>query len=126
MHFIVIGAGLAGITVAWELRQSGHGVTVLDRGPEPASETSYANAFRTNASADEVFLDFGINHTVPVQQSQDGNNPAAEILFKIDERLILNYYTAKRLAITLSNIVRRHEERFGELQVNVADRAKKG
>jgi len=44
MHFIVIGAGLAGITVAWELRQSGHGVTVLDRGPEPASETSYANA----------------------------------------------------------------------------------
>jgi len=44
MHAVVIGAGLAGVTAAWELCQSGHRVTVLDRGAEPASETSYANA----------------------------------------------------------------------------------
>jgi len=41
---IVIGAGLAGVTTAWELRQSGHDVTVIDRQPEAAGETSYANA----------------------------------------------------------------------------------
>ncbi len=44
MHAVVIGAGLAGITAAWELRQSGHTVTVLDRQPEAAAETSHANA----------------------------------------------------------------------------------
>jgi len=44
MHAVVIGAGLAGVTAAWELRQSGHSVTVLDRQPEAAAETSYANA----------------------------------------------------------------------------------
>lgn len=44
MHIVVIGAGLAGVTAAWELQQSGHDVTVLDRGSEPATETSYANA----------------------------------------------------------------------------------
>jgi D-amino-acid dehydrogenase len=44
MHVLVIGAGLAGVTAAWELRESGHDVTVLDRGSEAATETSYANA----------------------------------------------------------------------------------
>lgn len=44
MHAVVIGAGLAGVTAAWELRQSGFEVTVLDRQPEAAAETSYANA----------------------------------------------------------------------------------
>lgn len=44
MEAVVIGAGLAGVTAAWELRRSGHGVTVLDRAAEPAAETSYANA----------------------------------------------------------------------------------
>lgn len=44
MHALVIGAGLAGVTAAWELLQSGHTVTVLDRQPEAAAETSHANA----------------------------------------------------------------------------------
>lgn len=44
MHAVVIGAGLAGVTAAWELCQSGHTVTVLDRQPEAAAETSHANA----------------------------------------------------------------------------------
>lgn len=44
MQAVVIGAGLAGVTAAWELRRTGHAVTVLDRAAEPASETSYANA----------------------------------------------------------------------------------
>lgn len=44
MHAVVIGAGLAGVTAAWELSQSGHTVTVLDRHPEAAAETSRANA----------------------------------------------------------------------------------
>lgn len=44
MHALVIGAGLAGVTTAWELCRSGWRVTVLDRQPEAAAETSHANA----------------------------------------------------------------------------------
>jgi D-amino-acid dehydrogenase len=40
----VIGAGVIGVTTAYELARDGHEVTVIERHPEAASETSYANA----------------------------------------------------------------------------------
>jgi D-amino-acid dehydrogenase len=39
----VLGAGLAGVTTAWELARDGHEVVVLDREPEVASGASFAN-----------------------------------------------------------------------------------
>jgi D-amino-acid dehydrogenase len=44
MHTVVLGAGVAGITTAWYLAAQGRQVTVIDRQPLAASETSYANA----------------------------------------------------------------------------------
>lgn len=44
MKTLVLGAGIVGITTAYELHRTGHHVTVLDRGPEPASFTSHSNA----------------------------------------------------------------------------------
>jgi D-amino-acid dehydrogenase len=44
MRIIVLGAGVIGVTTAWELARHGHEVTVLDRQPGPARETSFANA----------------------------------------------------------------------------------
>ena len=44
MRVIVIGAGLAGTSTAWYLAQGGASVTVLDRAPGAAMETSFANA----------------------------------------------------------------------------------
>jgi len=44
MHVLVLGAGVAGVTAAWELVKDGHAVTVIDRQPAAASETSFANA----------------------------------------------------------------------------------
>ena len=44
MRVIVIGAGLAGTTTAWYLCRSGAEVTVVDRAPGAAMETSFANA----------------------------------------------------------------------------------
>ena len=41
---IVIGSGLAGITSAYYLNSNGCRVTVLDRAPGPAKETSFAKA----------------------------------------------------------------------------------
>lgn len=83
--------------------------------------TSYANAFRTNGTAEEVMLDFGINTMTPAQQ-QGGQG---EIVFQVSNRIVMNYYSAKRLAITLSQLIRRHEEEYGELQLDVEQRRKK-
>jgi D-amino-acid dehydrogenase len=44
MRIAVIGAGLAGVTAAWELAKAGHEITVVDRRGAAASETSFANA----------------------------------------------------------------------------------
>jgi hypothetical protein len=83
---------------------------------EREMSTSYANSFRTNATGDEVFVDFGLNMVVPAQGDQ-GNQPAGQLMLKFNDRVILNYKTAKRLAITLGQLVRAHEERFGEISL---------
>lgn len=44
MKVIVLGAGIIGVTTAYQLARSGHEVIVVDRQPGPALETSYANA----------------------------------------------------------------------------------
>ena len=44
MKVIVLGAGIVGITSAYQLAKAGHQVTVVDRQPGPALETSFANA----------------------------------------------------------------------------------
>ena len=44
MRIVILGAGLAGITSAWECLRDGHEVTVLDRAKAPADFTSRANA----------------------------------------------------------------------------------
>ena len=44
MKALVLGAGIVGITTAYELNRDGYDVTVIDREAEPASFTSYSNA----------------------------------------------------------------------------------
>ena len=44
MKVIILGAGVIGVTSAWYLAEQGHEVTVIDRQPGPALETSFANA----------------------------------------------------------------------------------
>ena len=43
MKIIVLGGGVAGLTAAWFLRQDGHQVTIVEKNPGVALETSYAN-----------------------------------------------------------------------------------
>lgn len=44
MKVLVLGGGVIGVTTAWYLAKAGHTVTVVDRQPGPALETSFANA----------------------------------------------------------------------------------
>jgi D-amino-acid dehydrogenase len=50
MKVIVLGAGVVGTASAWYLQQSGHEVTVLERQPGPALETSFANGCQISVS----------------------------------------------------------------------------
>ena len=44
MKVVVLGAGIVGVTSAYQLAKAGHEVTVVDRQQGPALETSFANA----------------------------------------------------------------------------------
>jgi len=88
---------------------------------ERTMTTTYANAFRTNGTAEEVMLDFGVNLVNPSQQ-QEGGSP--EIVFQVNNRVIMNYFSAKRLALTLGQLIHRHEEQFGTLELDVSKRQK--
>ncbi len=44
MKVLILGSGVIGVTSAYYLARAGHEVTVVDRQPQPALETSFANA----------------------------------------------------------------------------------
>lgn len=44
MKVLILGSGVIGVTSAYYLARAGHEVTVVDRQPAPAQETSFANA----------------------------------------------------------------------------------
>lgn len=50
MKIVVVGAGIIGVTTAYELAERGHQVTLLDRREGAGLETSYANGGQIGAS----------------------------------------------------------------------------
>lgn len=50
MKTIVMGAGIIGVSTAWHLLERGHEVTVIDRQPDAALETSFANGAQISVS----------------------------------------------------------------------------
>ena len=50
MKVIVLGAGIIGTASAWFLKKQGYDVTVIDRQPGPAQETSFANGCQISVS----------------------------------------------------------------------------
>lgn len=78
---------------------------------ETKMNTTYANTIRTSTTGDEVVLDFGVNLPVPTPD----NSPALQ--FSVTSRVVLNWRGAKRLAISLGQVIRQFEERHGEIQL---------
>jgi len=60
MRFAVLGGGVVGVTTAWYLRAAGHAVTLIDRQPGPALETSYANGAQVSAGHAEPWAQPGL------------------------------------------------------------------
>lgn len=85
--------------------------------------TTYANGFRTQFTAEEVIIDFGVNLVDQAPAARKDDN-TVNCVFSVGDRVVMNYYSAKRLAISLGQQIRRYEEQFGPLELNVAKRRK--
>jgi hypothetical protein len=75
----------------------------------------YANFCRVTGSPEELIIDFGLNPQ-PVGPPKDP--------IKVTQRIVVNYYTAKRLLAALSMSVQRHEAVFGVLETDIQKRLK--
>jgi hypothetical protein len=72
--------------------------------------TTYTNFFRVTGNTDEVVLDLGFYSGVTVK---NGTEPA-----KLTDRLVMNFFTAKKLQDVLKTVVVRHEDAFGEIETD--------
>jgi len=78
---------------------------------------AYANFARVTATPEEVIIDFALNPN-PFQQGKQ------EI--PVAQRLILNFFTAKRLLLALNHTLQRHEATYGSVELNLLRRAQPG
>ncbi|MCS4511393.1 D-amino acid dehydrogenase [Xylophilus ampelinus] len=79
MRVVVLGSGLLGLTSAHYLQQLGHEVTVIDRQPTPAAETSFANGGQISVSHAEPWA----NPSAPLKVLQWLAREDAPLLFRI-------------------------------------------
>ena len=77
----------------------------------------YANFCRVTGTPEELIIDFGLN-------TQPMGVPTEPI--EITERVVMNYFTAKRMMAALQMSLQRHEAAFGELETNVQKRVLPG
>ena len=73
----------------------------------------YANFCRVTGTPEELIIDFGLN-------SQPFGTVHEPI--EVKQRLVVNYFTAKRLLQALGLSVQRHEAAFGVLETDVQKR----
>jgi len=80
------------------------------------STASYANFCRITGTPEEVILEFGLN------PQPFGETPVS---IEVNQTVILNFYTAKRLLGAMEQTVKQHEQAFGELEVDPEKRLRK-
>ena len=76
-------------------------------------EPLYANFVRVAGLPEELVLDFGLN------PQPFGASP---LPVKVSQRMVMNYFTAKRLWLALGAFLQRHEQAFGAVEIDVAKR----
>lgn len=86
--------------------------------PQPVIEPEtleplYANFVRVAGLPEELVLDFGLN------PQPFGATPQP---VKVSQRMVMNYYTAKRLWLALGAFLQRHEQAFGAVEIDVSKR----
>ena len=72
---------------------------------------AYANVCNVSSSREEVVLVFGMNNA--------WERDASEVRVKLNSRVILSPFAAKRLAMLLDSVIKQYETRFGTMDVGV-------
>ncbi len=75
--------------------------------------TSYANVVNASSTREEITLFFGTNLTWNPGEAKRFN-------VRLNDRIVLNPYAAKRLWILLGAMLKEYETRFGALNVELA------
>jgi hypothetical protein len=78
-----------------------------------ALSTVYTNFCRVNVTPEELVLDFGLNPDV---------SPHPKEAVKLTHRIVMNYYTAKRLLMAFNNVVVQHENAYGAMELDTQKR----
>lgn len=78
MKVTVLGAGIIGVSTAWHLLQRGHEVTLVERQPDAALETSFANAAQISVSYCEPWA----NREAPMKALKWMFSPTSPLLFR--------------------------------------------
>ncbi|HEV3341522.1 MAG TPA: DUF3467 domain-containing protein [Pirellulales bacterium] len=73
----------------------------------------YANFCRVTGTPEELIIDFGLN-------PQPFGVPTEPVI--VNQRIVTNFYTAKRMLHALQLTVQRHEQAFGVLETDVQKR----
>ena len=81
------------------------------------AHAAYTNFCRVTGTPEELIIDFGLN-------SQPMGIPTEPI--EVSERIVMNYFTAKRMLAALQMSVQRHEAAFGVLETDVQKRVRPG
>src|SRR5881396_4279983 len=71
--------------------------------------TVYTNFCRVSVTPEELVLDFGLNTQMI---------PTGTETVKLSHRIVMNFFTAKRLLLALSQVVQQHEGSFGALELD--------
>ncbi len=79
------------------------------------AQATYANFCRVTGSPEELIVDFGLNPQ-PIGVPKDP--------IQVKQRIIVNFYTAKRLLAALQMSVARHEAVFGVLETDINKRVR--
>jgi hypothetical protein len=82
-----------------------------------ALSTVYTNFCRVNVTPEELVLDFGLNPTL---------QPTPTEPIKLTHRVVMNFYTAKRLLNALYGVVTQHENAYGSLELDFQKRLRSG
>jgi len=108
--------------MADELKAPGTmGTEVPPPQPQFATDASrisavYTNFCRVSVTPEELILDFGLN-------TQLTPSPAAESI-NLSHRVVMNFYTAKRVMNALLGVVSQHENAYGVLELDFNRRAR--
>jgi hypothetical protein len=76
----------------------------------------YFNFVRVTGTPEELMLDLALSNQI---------GEVAKEPIKFEQRVVMNFYTAKRLLGALQLAIQRHEEAYGVLEIDVMKRAKR-